>query len=301
MTRVQVLANSTLDIMKKRKTTRRKPSTKPESPRRLPPEASFRDSCLQMLMPMAGILLRAGVGAGEFSDLCRHAFVQVAANQLASPRRRRNVSRIAVATGLTRQEVARLLKSDIAMIRRYPRHLHRANRVLAGWYGDPRYALRSGLPKPLDVRGAGITFYGLVRKYGGDVPPRAVLDELRLAKAVRTLRTGAILPVRQFVEYGDKSQRALREVAQKLRLLAETLRHNLDYPTSTLFEDVAVSNPLRPDHFPIAVRRLSVSAKRFLSATRHYLGRNERQETAKKRASKPSALGLGIFLFSKQV
>jgi hypothetical protein len=287
--------------MNSRKRRRRNPATKPAASRRPRVEASFRDSCLQMLMPLASILLRAGVGAGEFSDICRHAFVLVAANQLASPRRRTNVSRIAVATGLTRQEVARLLKSDVASTRRDPKHLHRANRVLAGWYRDPRFTLRSGLPKPLDIRGPGTSFYGLVRKYGGDVPPRAVLDELRLAKAVRTQRTGSILPVRQFVEYGDQPQRALREVAQKVRLLAETLRNNLDYPASSLFEDVAISNPLRADHFPIAVRRLSASAKRFLSATRNYLGREERQATARKRGSKASALGLGVFLFSKQV
>jgi hypothetical protein len=287
--------------MNHRKKTRRRPQAEFAASRKLRVEVNIRDSCLQMLMPLAGILLRAGVGAGEFSDLCRHAYVRVAANQLALVRRKTNVSRIAVATGLTRQEVARLLKSDTASSRREPKQLHRANRVLGGWYSDPRFTLRSGVPKPLLVRGSGLTFHRLVRQYGGDVPPRAVLDELRRADAVRTLRTGTILPVRRSVEYGVRSQRALREGAQKLRLLAETLHHNLDYPAATLFEDVAVSNPLRAEHFPIAVRRLSVSAKRFLSATRHYLGREERQETAKRRASKLSSIGVGVFLFSRSV
>lgn len=262
-------------------------------------ENNIRDSCLKMLMPLAGILLRAGVGAGEFSDLCRHAYVRVAANQLASPHRRINASRIAVATGLTRQEVARLLNSDIASMRRDPKQLHRANRVLAGWYSDSRYSRASGEPKPLPIRGSGATFHRLVRNFGGDVPPRAVLDELRRGDAVRTLRSGNIVPIRSSVEYGVQSQRALREVAQKLRLLAETLRHNLDYPTATLFEDVAISNSLRAEHLPIAVQRLSISAKRFLSATRYYLGREERQDTAKTHAAKRTSLGVGVFLFSK--
>jgi hypothetical protein len=269
------------------------------SSRRLRVEVSIRDSCLQMLMPLAGILLRAGVGAGEFSDLCRRAYVRVAENQLASPNRRTNVSRIAVATGLTRQEVARLLKSNTASMQRDPRQLHRANRVLAGWYSDPRYAHVSGEPKPLPIRGSGATFHRLVRNFGGDVPPRAVLDELRRSGAVRTLSSGNIVPIRSSVEYGVRSQRALRDVAQRLRLLAETLRHNLDYPAATLFEDVAMSNSLRAEHLPIAVQRLSISAKRFLSATRHYLGREERQETAKKHASRRTSLGVGVFLFGK--
>jgi hypothetical protein len=252
-----------------------------------------------MLMPLAGILLRAGVGVGEFSDICRYAYVHAAANELASSRSRTNASRIAVATGLTRQEVARLLRAGVTTSSRAPKHLQRANRVLAGWYVDRRFAARPGVPRTLRVQGSGVTFHALVRRYGGDVTPRAVLDELRRADAIRTLRTGEIVPTRRSVEYGGKSQSALRDAAHKLRLLAETLRHNLDDPASTLFEDVTVSNPLRSDHFPIAVRQLSNSAKRFLSATTHYLAREERQDKTKRRTAKSQALGVGVFLFSK--
>jgi hypothetical protein len=262
-------------------------------------EAKLQDSCLQMLMPLAGILLRAGIGAGEFSNLCRKAYVHVAASQLTTPGRRPNASRIAVATGLTRQEVARLLKGDDNLSGRVLKQLHRANRVLAGWYTDSRYSLKPGEPKPIPIRGSGLSFQKLVRKYGGDVPPRAVLDELRRAAAVRSIASGALVPTRRFVEYGAKSQLALRNVSGKLQLLAETLRHNLDYPTATLFEGVAMNNRLRGDHYPIAVRRLSSSAKRFLSATREYLGRDERQQAKFNQHTDPLTLGLGIFLFGK--
>jgi len=250
-------------------------------------------------MPLAAILLRAGVGAGEFSDLCRRAYVRVAADQLTSPGRRPNASRVAVATGLTRQEVARLLKAKTGLASRDRKQLHRANRVLAGWYTDAHYSQRLGSPKSIPIRGAGSTFHKLVRTYGGDVPPRAVLDELRRAAAVRTLDNGAIIPTRRFVQYGARSQTALRNTSRKLQLLAETLRHNLDYPTATLFEGVVMNSRLRADHYPIAVRRLSSSAKRLLSATRIYLERDERQHPRIGVGADPLTLGLGIFLFGK--
>ena len=262
-------------------------------------ESHIQDSCLQMLMPLAGILLRAGIGAGELSDLCRRAYVQTAAGELASPDRRPNISRIAVATGLTRQEVARVLKASQAPRKPELKQLQRANRVLAGWYEDSRYTIASGTPRPLAIRGSGATFEKLVRTYGGDVPPRAVLDELRRATAVRVTTAGSILPRRRFVEYGAKSQEALQQVSRKLRLLAETLNHNLSYPTATLFEGVALNDRLRAEHYPIAIRQLSSSAKRFLSAAKQYLDRDERQVSASHRTSKSQRLGVGIYLFGK--
>jgi hypothetical protein len=284
--------------MKTRATKRYRNGSKRTVPRGERLESQIRESCLQMLMPLAGIMLRAGIGAGELSDLCRRAFVLAAADELSSPHRRLNVSRIAVATGLTRQEVARLLRAGKGSGRMELKQLQRANRVLAGWYEDPRYTIKVGVPRPLNVRGAGLTFQQLVRTYGGDVPPRAVLDELRRATAIRVTPDGAILPRRRSVEYGAKSQKALREAARKLRRLAETLNHNVNYPTSMLFEDVALSERLKAEHYPIAVRRISASARRFLSAAKLYLGRDERLAVASKRGPEPRRLGVGIFLFS---
>ncbi len=262
-------------------------------------EAQIRQSCFQLLMPLANLMLRAGIGAGELTDLSRRAFVMTAANDLSVPRRRPNISRIAVATGLTRQEVARVLGANRPARKVELKQLQRANRVLAGWYVDPKFAARQGRPRPLQIRGSGATFHQLVRTYGGDVPPRAVLDELRRASAVRTTDSGAIVPKRRFVEYGFRSQRDLQDVSDKLRRLAETLSYNLNSPAATLFEDVALTDRLKGEHYPIAVQRLSSSAKRFLSAAREYLGREERQAPATRRRGQLRSLGVGIYLFSR--
>jgi len=285
--------------MKRSHTKSRSALKKHSEPQGVRLESQIRQSCLQMLVPLAGLMLRAGFGAGEFSDLWRRAFVVTAAGELGTPHRRPNVSRIAVATGLTRQEVARVLRTNKAPRKLALKQLQRANRVLAGWYVDSTYSIRRGVPRPLRIRGRGPTFQQLVRRYGGDVPPRAVLDELRRAAAIRTLSEGKIVPKRRFVEYGVRSQRDLQEVSRKLGLLAETLRHNVDYPAATLFEDVALNNRLKPEHYPIAVRRLSASAKRFLSAAKQYLDRDERQASSDQRSTQLRSLGVGVFLFGK--
>ena len=244
-------------------------------------------------------MLRAGLGAGELSDLCRRAYVVAATQTLATPSRRPNASRIAVATGLTRQEVARLLRADKSPGKFELRQLQRANRVLAGWHADAHYATRLGVPRSLPISGSGYSFQRLVRTYGGDVPPRAVLDELRRASAVSTTASGAIVPRRKFVEYGIRPQKHLQEVARKLCVLAETLVHNTQDPRSTLFEGMAETRMLKTDRYPIAVRRLSTSAKRFLNATNLYLSSDDREAKSSRGRTKYKGLGVGVYLFSK--
>jgi len=53
-----------------------------------------------------------------------------------------------------------------------------------GWLADPEFALRTGQAKQLKIAGHKGSFAHLVKKYGGDVPHRAVLDELRRIAAV---------------------------------------------------------------------------------------------------------------------
>lgn len=261
--------------------------------------AQILESCLQLLEPLAGLMLRAGIGAGELSDLCRRAFVLAATQTLATPRRRPNVSRIAVATGLTRQEVARLLRADKSPRKLELKQLQRANRVLAGWHADTHYSTRLGVPRPLQIGGSGYSFRRLVRTYGGDVPPRAVLDELRRASAVSKTAAGAIVPRRQHVEYGIRPQKHLQDVARKLCVLVGTLVHNTQDPRSTLFEGIAETHVLKVDHYPIAVRRLSAGARRFISATNLYLRGDDRLAQSTQRRKQYKSLGVGVYLFSK--
>jgi hypothetical protein len=57
--------------------------------------------------------------------------------------------------------------------------------VVNAWRTDRMFADRYGRPRLLRITGSNASFAGLVRKYGGDVTPRAVLDELRRIGVVR--------------------------------------------------------------------------------------------------------------------
>jgi hypothetical protein len=60
-------------------------------------------------------------------------------------------------------------------------------RVVDGWRVDREFLNHAGKPRILPISGARRSFARLVRKYGGDIPHRAVLEELRRLGAVSDL------------------------------------------------------------------------------------------------------------------
>jgi hypothetical protein len=137
----------------------------------------------ELLVELARVLLPRGMTPKLFGELARYAFVQAAADAARFRNGRVNCSRVAAQTGLTRADVRRLLRQREFDSER--EGLTPLERVIRGWRTDREFANRPGHPKRLTYVGRGSSFARLVRKYGGDIPPRAVLEELR---GIRVLR-----------------------------------------------------------------------------------------------------------------
>ncbi|MEN8166280.1 MAG: DUF6502 family protein, partial [Pseudomonadota bacterium] len=133
---------------------------------------------LKLLRPLVRLLLRNGHTYGDFADLSRWVFMDVATKEFGIPGRKQSVSRVSVITGLTRKEVSRLQKiktpDDSAIAHQY----NRAARVIAGWLRDKQFHDKKGHPANLTFDSGKYSFSELVKKHSGDVPPRAILDEL---------------------------------------------------------------------------------------------------------------------------
>lgn len=135
---------------------------------------------VRTLRPVARIALRHCMSCLEFEDIARWVFVDVALNDPAlslSGRGKQFKSRAAILTGLSRKEVMRLSRRPSPADDNDLPSRNRAARVVAGWMSPP-YVDGRGAPKVLPVKGGGDSFLQLVRSCGGDVPYRAILDEL---------------------------------------------------------------------------------------------------------------------------
>jgi len=145
----------------------------------------------RVMKPVVRLALRLGFSADQISQFARKLAVDAAMEypEFRPPHRKRAfLAHAAVVTGLSRKEVAKLYEMEDLQTAATSCQTNRSIRVLAGWRNDRRYRdPETGRPlASLPLKAAkGVSFHQLVREYGGDVPPRSVLDAL--------IRSGAIL------------------------------------------------------------------------------------------------------------
>jgi hypothetical protein len=145
----------------------------------------------KFLRELAAVLLPRGVTPRSVTDLVRIAFVQAAAERSRLRNGRVNYSRVAAQTGLSRAEIKHLLRADLSSLVWVDSDHAPVERVISGWRLDREFTTKRGIPKLLSVEGPSRSFKLLVKKYGGDIPYRAILEELKQAQAV-TIKRGII-------------------------------------------------------------------------------------------------------------
>lgn len=142
------------------------------------------------------------------------------------PGKKPSVSRASILSGLTRKEVQRLLQTQALDDTAASDHCNRAARVLTAWVRDADFHDTQGHPRPLEVEGEH-GFAALVRRHSGDMPTRAVLDELLRVGAVERQEDGRIA----LLARGYVPRRGAREMVGVLGAdvadLIETIDHNL--------------------------------------------------------------------------
>ncbi len=183
----------------------------------------------RILRPLARLLLRNGIPFGEFAELVKRAYVEAALEDFDDGRRKPTDSRAAVMTGLTRKEVKRqreILEGQSTGGSEAP-HANRASRVVSGWVHDAAFQTGDGEPRILSFDGE-LSFSDLVKRYSGDMPPRAVLDELLRVGVVSVDAESGNLALQQraYVPAGD-SEEMLQIFGEDVSDLIATIDHNL--------------------------------------------------------------------------
>jgi hypothetical protein len=182
----------------------------------------------RLLRPLVRLLLDRGVSFDQFANIAKGVFVEVADVDYALPGRKQTVSRISVLTGLTRKEVVRLREESAPEDAESAASYNRASRVVTGWLMDHPMEGTSSGAAPLPLEGAG-SFAEVVRRHSGDMPVRAVLDELLRVGAVRLRGDEVELIYRHYIPpLGDT--RRLVYLGEDVADLITTIGHNLNAP-----------------------------------------------------------------------
>jgi hypothetical protein len=183
-------------------------------------------ACREFMRPVVRLLLKNGIGYREFSEICKKVFVEVASDDHGIRGRKTNMSRVAVMTGLSRKEVRKLrdaTDSDVvaSMLRR-----RRPELILSIWHTDPEYCDSRQRPKRIRFEGPGATFRGLVNRVGGDIPARAMLNELLRAGSVVEEGEKLRLVSQSYVPEPNDPE-AILVAGDAIRDLVSTIYHNL--------------------------------------------------------------------------
>jgi hypothetical protein len=254
----------------------------------------------RILKPLIRILLRNGVSYGTFADIAKSQFVEVARKEFGIEGRKQSISRVAVITGLTRKEVQRHIRvrhpKDMESADRY----HRAARVIGGWRRDEQFIDHRGKPAILAITGDGDTFQELVRRYSGDVPYRAVLDELVAEGAAERLDGDRVKLIdRAYLPRTDESMK-LHILGADTAFLIDTIDHNLKGERETPRFQRKVLYDNLPDEALSEFQRLSSrAAQNLLEKLDRWLSDHDRDTQPDIKGSGRNLAGLGIYYFEK--
>ena len=175
---------------------------------------------------------------------------------------------------------------------------NRASRVIKGWISDDDFTERDGEARVLPFDGEK-SFTELVKRYSGDAPARAVLDELERVGAIQRVGDDSVLLVeRAYIPRSDSFEQ-VGVLSFTVGRHLETVDHNLKSPARDCYYHRLVGNdrPVPADlisGFQDILRRKGQSLQEQLD---RWLDENERYATS----DRLIRMGAGLFFFAVPV
>lgn len=265
-------------------------------------EKAISAAILKLLRPLVRILLRNGIPYRTFAELAKRVYVTLASEEFAIEGRKHSVSRVSVITGLSRKEVSRVRGLPAAEEDTSAQKFNRAARVIGGWVRDPRFTDAADQPKALPFENQDGSFTELVRSYSGDVPARAVLDELIRVGSVAVTPGGRIrLLERAYVpRTGEEDKIGIlgTDVAE----LVSTIDHNLAPGKEPPRFQRKVSYDNLPAEAMDEIRALSARhAQELLELLDRRMAEHDRDASSGKGGTGRMKAGLGVYYFEENV
>jgi hypothetical protein len=261
---------------------------------------ALRTAIAHLLRPLFRALLRHQMSFHAFEDLAKRVYVDVAIRDFGIPGKKPSISRASILSGLTRKEVQRLVNEPLEPEAVEAERYNRAARVLTAWTRDADFLDARGEPKPLDAQDGDAGFAALVKRHSGDVPVRAVLDELLRVGAVQRRDDGRLeLVARAYVPQRspiDKIAILGADVAD----LIDTIDHNIEHGDT----DPRFQRKVMYRHVPVAAlpefRKLSAAqAQTLLEKLDRWL--SERSDGRPSTRTPQARVGMGIYYFEERL
>lgn len=246
------------------------------------------------------MLLRNGVSYGTFADLVKWVYVDVARQEFGIDRRKQSTSRVSIITGLSRKEVTRVQRLPKPDDQDSHERYNRAARVISAWRREADFLDAEGQPAALSLSGGGRSFSELVNRFSGDVPVRALRDELILSGAAEKLKDGRIrLRDRAYIPKTSETDK-VHILGTDVSCLISTIDHNLKPDAPQPFFQRKVSYDNLPNEILPRFRKLTEKkAQAFLEKMDQWLAGHDRDMNPDIAGTGRNKAGIGIYYFEE--
>jgi len=255
-------------------------------------------SCRYLLLPVVRFLLRHGITWSEFGELAKQAYVRVARDEYGIQGRPTNNSRVAMLTGLSRREVARvrdgLLEAEESAGSEQGNQI---SRILTGWHIDNEFTDKNGRPKDLPATGPTGSLASLLKRYAGDLPHGAIRKEMLQRGLIEELNGGQFRVLKRDFVYSELDPEIVRRMGVALHDHAATLEHNLneERQSSPRFEAIAENGKLAPKSAEAFQELVELRGLAFLEEMDAWLSQQETNTTTDI-SKRTTRLGVGVYL-----
>lgn len=238
----------------------------------------------------------------EFAEVARRVYVDVASNEFKLEGRKQTISRISMLTGIQRKEVSRLQKLSIFEQTELDSSYNRGVRITSGWRHDRRFSTRAGKAKALSLEGEN-SFAELVRRFSGDLPYRAVLDEFLRVGVVEVRNDKVVLknPAGYVPSESDEIQ--INILGQATADLIGTIHHNVTSQDDTRLQLTVAYNNLSPRVAALFKQKSQAEGWDLIKAFDTWLSKHDRDNNPKKIVEEKEEgrvrAGVGIYFFQE--
>ena len=266
-------------------------------------KGSLLTACRHLLRPLVRILLRHGVGFGEFADAVRATYLDIAKSELIPAGRPDTDARLALLTGIHVRDVHRIRtvsfsgQEDVA--------LDHITRILQGWCQNPIYLGPYGVPLEIQFSGKGLSFEKLVAECTeGEADAELVLDELMRTGAVKVTSDRFVRLLSRTYLPAPLDPLGLERLGKVVHYFVDTVDFNLQKKKQGAgrFERYAITNEgLSPEHFAALDALVRQKGQEFLEILDNWMGKHEITGGHQLPEGHAIRTGIGVFHFIEKV
>ncbi len=256
----------------------------------------------KLLHPVVKILLRKGIAFGEFSQVVKRVYTDVAEQVLIESEGKATSARISIMTGLTRKDVGMLRKTtnEPDVVNHVSQKYNRSVRVISGWLEDKEFCSDEGYPRTLEIHGESGSFESLVTQYSGDMPVRAMLDELERVGVLEKIGDQHVSLLRHaYIPEGDEDDKLLI-LGEDVPLLVETIDHNLvSNNHESFFQRKVCYDNLPEECLDDFKKMVNKEGQHLLERFNERLCLHDRDRTSNEGGTGRVKAGVGIYYFQQ--